>query len=78
MPRINPDREQAVRDLADHHTRFWEPRMQGLFEALDGSAGLPSPLVLAVTGPMKRPARNGGGFIRTPQTLAMATARVLR
>ncbi|KAB2963296.1 formate dehydrogenase subunit delta [Zoogloea sp.] len=55
---INPDREQAVRDLADHLTRFWEPRMRkALFEALDGSAGRQlSPLVLDATARMRRPA----------------------
>jgi len=45
---INPDQEQAVRDLADHLNRFWEPRMRGslltLADTPDGAARL-SPLV---------------------------------
>ena len=45
---INPDQDQAVRDLADHLKRFWEPRMRGalltLADTPDGAARL-SPLV---------------------------------
>lgn len=45
---INPDQEQAVRDLADHLNRFWAPRMRGALLTLaatpDGVARL-SPLV---------------------------------
>ena len=35
-----PDREEAMRDLAQHVRRFWEPRMrQQLFEHLDARQG---------------------------------------
>lgn len=38
-----PDREQAVKDIAVHIKRFWEPRMRrAILESLDhdGAAGL--------------------------------------
>jgi formate dehydrogenase subunit delta len=35
-----PDREEAMRDLAQHVRRFWEPRMRKqLFEHLDTRQG---------------------------------------
>lgn len=55
---INPDQEQAVRDLADHLNRFWEPRMRGALLTLaatpDGAARL-SPLVCRAVGALRPP-----------------------
>jgi formate dehydrogenase subunit delta len=34
---INPDRDQAIHDLADHLNRFWEPRMRASLLAVAGS-----------------------------------------
>lgn len=52
---VNPDQEQAVAELADHLTRFWEPRMRS---ALFAAATTPppqarlSPLVLRAVAAM--------------------------
>jgi formate dehydrogenase subunit delta len=47
-----PDRPQAVKDIADHLRRSWEPRMRrDLFAHIDqeGTAGLSEILVEVVT-----------------------------
>ena len=56
---INPDQEQAVAELADHLTRFWEPRMRSALveTASDGSLkSCLSPLVLQALERMRTPA----------------------
>ena len=54
---INPDQDQAVAELADHLTRFWEPRMRSaLAETAGGSLkDSISPLVLQALERMRTP-----------------------
>ncbi|MDD2669692.1 MULTISPECIES: formate dehydrogenase subunit delta [Zoogloea] len=46
---INPDQEQAVAELADHLTRFWEPRMRSALLAAAVDPGLRAQLTPLVT-----------------------------
>ncbi len=55
---INPDRDQAIHDLADHLNRFWEPRMRASLLAVAGSvdaAARLSPLVREAIARLRLP-----------------------
>ena len=56
---INPDHDQAVTELADHLTRFWEPRMRSALAEAAGDNHLKasiSPLVVQALERMRLPA----------------------
>lgn len=55
---VNPDQDQAVAELADHLTRFWEPRMRSALFAAAADPGLHSrfsPLVSHALDRMSAP-----------------------
>lgn len=55
---INPDRDQAIHDLADHLNRFWEPRMRASLLTVAGSvdaAARLSPLVREAIARLRPP-----------------------
>lgn len=56
---INPDQAQAETELADHLTRFWEPRMRSALAEAAGNSHLKdalSPLVVQALERMRTPA----------------------
>jgi formate dehydrogenase subunit delta len=55
---VNPDQAQAETELADHLTRFWEPRMRSALLAAvadQAQAAQLSPLVIHAVAAMRMP-----------------------